>query len=75
MILNTLLIKVCSLPVRLYQRHVGNMHKNSLKDLMNGPIREKLKIIPNCVKWGGTFLSASVDLMSCIIAFYSICIL
>lgn len=48
------------------------MHKNSLKDLMNGPIREKLKIIPNCVKWGGTFLSASVDLMSCIIAFYGI---
>uniref|UniRef100_A0A8V5H5C1 Carboxypeptidase n=1 Tax=Melopsittacus undulatus TaxID=13146 RepID=A0A8V5H5C1_MELUD len=37
----------------LYQRHVRNMHKNSLNELMNGPIRKKLKIIPDCVKWGG----------------------
>lgn len=40
------------------------MHKNNLNELMNGPIRKKLKVIPDCVKWGGTFLSASVDLMS-----------
>lgn len=53
-----------SFPVRLYQRHVKNMHKNSLNELMNGPIRKKLKIIPDCVKWGGTFLSSSVDLMN-----------
>ncbi|XP_071430035.1 retinoid-inducible serine carboxypeptidase isoform X2 [Pithys albifrons albifrons] len=39
--------------VRLYQRHVRKMHKNSLDELMNGPIRKKLKIIPDCVKWGG----------------------
>uniref|UniRef100_A0A8B9FTQ5 Serine carboxypeptidase 1 n=1 Tax=Amazona collaria TaxID=241587 RepID=A0A8B9FTQ5_9PSIT len=37
----------------LYQRHVRNMHRDSLNELMNGPIRKKLKIIPDCVKWGG----------------------
>ncbi|PKU36689.1 retinoid-inducible serine carboxypeptidase [Limosa lapponica baueri] len=42
-----------NLHLRLYQRHVKNMHKESLNELMNGPIREKLKIIPDCVKWGG----------------------
>ncbi|XP_048820877.1 retinoid-inducible serine carboxypeptidase [Lagopus muta] len=39
--------------VRLYQRHVEVMHKNNLSELMNGPIRKKLKVIPDCVKWGG----------------------
>uniref|UniRef100_A0A663LYP1 Carboxypeptidase n=1 Tax=Athene cunicularia TaxID=194338 RepID=A0A663LYP1_ATHCN len=39
--------------VGLYRRHVKNMHKDSLNELMNGPIRKKLKIIPDCVKWGG----------------------
>uniref|UniRef100_A0A803XWZ3 Carboxypeptidase n=1 Tax=Meleagris gallopavo TaxID=9103 RepID=A0A803XWZ3_MELGA len=39
--------------VRLYQRHVKIMHKNNLSELMNGPIRKKLKVIPDCVKWGG----------------------
>uniref|UniRef100_A0A8C3J1G6 Carboxypeptidase n=1 Tax=Calidris pygmaea TaxID=425635 RepID=A0A8C3J1G6_9CHAR len=42
-----------NLHLRLYQRHVKNMHKESLNELMNGPIRKKLKIIPDCVKWGG----------------------
>jgi len=36
---------------------------------MNGPIRKKLKIIPDSVKWGGTLLSASVDLMSALLPF------
>ena len=45
------------------------MDKDSLNELMNGPIREKLKIIPDCVKWGGTFLSVSVDLMSALLPF------
>ncbi|OXB77029.1 UNVERIFIED_CONTAM: hypothetical protein H355_014851 [Colinus virginianus] len=39
--------------VRLYERHVKNMHKNNLSELMNGPIRKKLQVIPDCVKWGG----------------------
>lgn len=34
------------------------MGKDSLKDLMNGPIRKKLQIIPDCVQWGGTLLAA-----------------
>ncbi|XP_051490578.1 retinoid-inducible serine carboxypeptidase [Apus apus] len=42
-----------NLHLRLYQRHVKTMHKDSLSELMNGPIRKKLKIIPDCVKWGG----------------------
>lgn len=58
-----------SFSVGLYQRHVKNMHKDSLNELMNGPIRKKLKIIPDCVKWGGTFLSASVDVMSALLPF------
>lgn len=58
-----------SFSVGLYQRHVKNMHKESLNELMNGPIRKKLKIIPDCVKWGGTLLSASVDLISTLLPF------
>lgn len=55
---------MCSLlSVRLYQRYVRKMHQSSLDELMNGPIRKKLMIIPDCVKWGGTFLSVSVHLM------------
>ncbi|XP_069728788.1 retinoid-inducible serine carboxypeptidase [Phaenicophaeus curvirostris] len=42
-----------NLHLRLYQRHVQRTHKDSLTELMNGPIREKLKIIPDCVTWGG----------------------
>lgn len=39
------------------------MHQSSLDELMNGPIRKKLMIIPDCVKWGGTLLSARVHLL------------
>uniref|UniRef100_UPI00398F4C6F retinoid-inducible serine carboxypeptidase-like n=1 Tax=Pristiophorus japonicus TaxID=55135 RepID=UPI00398F4C6F len=39
--------------VSLYQRHVGPMQRTTLDMLMNGPIRKKLKIIPDFVKWGG----------------------
>ncbi|XP_059142878.1 retinoid-inducible serine carboxypeptidase-like [Physella acuta] len=37
----------------LYQRHVGVMANDDLDQLMNGPIKEKLKIIPDHVTWGG----------------------
>jgi len=37
----------------LYQRHVGVLQQANLDNLMNGQIREKLRIIPNNVKWGG----------------------
>ncbi|XP_071105391.1 retinoid-inducible serine carboxypeptidase-like [Haliotis cracherodii] len=38
---------------KLYTRHVAPLQAMSLDQLMNGPIREKLKIIPRNVTWGG----------------------
>ncbi|XP_077411859.1 retinoid-inducible serine carboxypeptidase [Vanacampus margaritifer] len=34
-------------------RHVHRLQSQSLSELMNGPIREKLHIIPDNVTWGG----------------------
>ncbi|XP_059804125.1 retinoid-inducible serine carboxypeptidase isoform X2 [Hypanus sabinus] len=39
--------------VSLFQRHVRPLQHRSLAELMNGPIRKKLKIIPDFVEWGG----------------------
>ncbi|XP_062886779.1 retinoid-inducible serine carboxypeptidase isoform X1 [Mobula hypostoma] len=39
--------------VSLFQRHVHPLQHRSLAELMNGPIRKKLKIIPDFVEWGG----------------------
>ncbi|KAJ0058334.1 hypothetical protein NL108_013280 [Boleophthalmus pectinirostris] len=36
-----------------FRRHVGRLHKQSLSELMNGPIRKKLGVIPHNVTWGG----------------------
>ncbi|XP_034646170.1 retinoid-inducible serine carboxypeptidase [Trachemys scripta elegans] len=53
--------------LKLYQRHVEHLHKDSLSDLMNGPIRKKLTIIPDSVTWGGqseeVFLHMAEDFM------------
>ena len=38
---------------RLYARHVGRLYTDPLTELMNGPIRKKLGIIPQNVTWGG----------------------
>lgn len=38
---------------RLYEHHVKVMQNDDLDELMNGPIRKKLKIIPDKVTWGG----------------------
>ncbi|XP_069577697.1 retinoid-inducible serine carboxypeptidase [Brachyistius frenatus] len=35
------------------QRHIRPLHGQSLSELMNGPIRKKLGIIPQNVTWGG----------------------
>ncbi|MEQ2284951.1 hypothetical protein AMECASPLE_026904 [Ameca splendens] len=35
------------------RRHIHPLHKQSLSELMNGPIRKKLAIIPQNVTWGG----------------------
>lgn len=39
--------------VRLCQRHVRHLQGDALSQLMNGPIKKKLKIIPDDVSWGG----------------------
>ncbi|KAL7989711.1 hypothetical protein Chor_012377 [Crotalus horridus] len=53
--------------LKLFQRHVQNQIKDKLNDLMNGPIRKKLKIIPDHVKWGGqsagVFMNMAEDFM------------
>jgi serine carboxypeptidase 1 len=41
------------LKARLIARHLGPFQRQSLSALMNGPIREKLGIIPKTVSWGG----------------------
>ena len=38
---------------RLFARHVGRLYADPLTELMNGPIRKKLGIIPDNVTWGG----------------------
>ncbi|KAL3878075.1 hypothetical protein ACJMK2_035707 [Sinanodonta woodiana] len=38
---------------RMTRRMLGRLHNDPLSDLMNGPIRRKLKIIPEHVVWGG----------------------
>nr|DBA21821.1 TPA: hypothetical protein GDO54_012950 [Pyxicephalus adspersus] len=37
----------------LYRRHILPLQADELSELMNGPIRAKLKIIPDSVTWGG----------------------
>ncbi|GAA6103379.1 retinoid-inducible serine carboxypeptidase [Tachysurus ichikawai] len=55
----------------LKRRHVQPLHGQSLDELMNGPIRKKLGIIPNNVTWGGqsgdVFSSMSGDFMKPVI--------
>ncbi|XP_036310063.1 retinoid-inducible serine carboxypeptidase isoform X1 [Pipistrellus kuhlii] len=53
--------------VQLYQRHVRHLNRDDLNQLMNGPIRTKLKIIPKDCSWGGqasnVFLNMEGDFM------------
>ncbi|KAG7335190.1 hypothetical protein KOW79_001786 [Hemibagrus wyckioides] len=55
----------------LQRRHVRPLHGQSLDELMNGPIRQKLGIIPKNVTWGGqsmdVFSSMSGDFMKPVI--------
>ncbi|KAK7929714.1 hypothetical protein WMY93_006109 [Mugilogobius chulae] len=50
-----------------FHRHVRRLHKQSLDELMNGPIRKKLGQIPDNVTWGGqsqdVFRSMAGDFM------------
>lgn len=39
----------------LKRRHIRPLHRQSLSELMNGPIRQKLGVIPKNVTWGGNY--------------------
>ncbi|XP_051995413.1 LOW QUALITY PROTEIN: retinoid-inducible serine carboxypeptidase [Xyrauchen texanus] len=51
----------------LKRRHIRPLHRQSLSELMNGPIRQKLGVIPKNVTWGGqseaVFVSMAGDFM------------
>ncbi|XP_046893949.1 retinoid-inducible serine carboxypeptidase [Hypomesus transpacificus] len=51
----------------LIRRHIRPLHRQSLAQLMNGPIRKKLGIVPQNVTWGGqaeeVFSSMAGDFM------------
>ncbi|KFO34999.1 retinoid-inducible serine carboxypeptidase [Fukomys damarensis] len=53
--------------VRLSQHHVRRLNQDALSQLMNGPIRKKLKIIPEDITWGAqssyVFISMEEDFM------------
>ncbi|XP_009188581.1 retinoid-inducible serine carboxypeptidase isoform X3 [Papio anubis] len=48
--------------VRLCQRHVRHLQQDALSQLMNGPIRKKLKIIPEDQSWGGQATNVFVNM-------------
>lgn len=52
---------------QLYNTHVARFQQQTLSDFMNGPVREKLGIIPDNVEWGGqsgdVFKYQSIDFM------------
>ncbi|KAM6174839.1 retinoid-inducible serine carboxypeptidase isoform 2-T2 [Erethizon dorsatum] len=58
--------------VRLSQRHVRCLHQDALSQLMNGPIRRKLKIIPEDFSWGDqssyVFMNMEEDFMKPVIS-------
>ncbi|XP_069337255.1 retinoid-inducible serine carboxypeptidase [Eulemur rufifrons] len=58
--------------VRLWQRHVRHLQQDALSQLMNGPIRKKLKIIPEDCSWGGqatnVFMNMERDFMKPVIS-------
>ncbi|KAM4843414.1 retinoid-inducible serine carboxypeptidase [Thomomys bottae] len=53
--------------VRLCHRHVRHLHGDTLSELMNGPIKKKLKIIPEDISWGAqspkVFMNMEEDFM------------
>ncbi|KAF6299619.1 serine carboxypeptidase 1 [Rhinolophus ferrumequinum] len=58
--------------VHLSQRHLRHLHQDSLNQLMNGPIRKKLGIIPEDCSWGGqannVFLNMEEDFMKPVVS-------
>ncbi|XP_048221916.1 retinoid-inducible serine carboxypeptidase [Perognathus longimembris pacificus] len=58
--------------VRLCQRHVRHLQGDTLSQLMNGPIRKKLKIIPEDISWGAqspkVFMNMEEDFMKPVVS-------
>ncbi|XP_037351330.1 retinoid-inducible serine carboxypeptidase [Talpa occidentalis] len=58
--------------VHLCQRYVRRLHQDALSQLMNGPIRKKLKIIPEDCSWGAqapnVFINMQGDFMKAVIS-------
>ncbi|XP_069849338.1 retinoid-inducible serine carboxypeptidase isoform X1 [Dipodomys merriami] len=58
--------------VRLCQRHVRHLEGDTLSQLMNGPIRKKLKIIPEDISWGAqspkVFMNMEEDFMKPVVS-------
>ena len=56
---------------KLYWQHVSQLQQDNLSAFMNGPIRRKLRIIPDEVTWGGqsanVFSHQSTDFMKPVI--------
>uniref|UniRef100_A0A673IWJ3 Carboxypeptidase n=1 Tax=Sinocyclocheilus rhinocerous TaxID=307959 RepID=A0A673IWJ3_9TELE len=61
----------------LKRRHIRPLHRQSLSELMNGPIRQKLGVIPKNVTWGaeavfesmaGDFMKPVVDIVDQLLA-------
>ena len=56
---------------KLYTQHVGHLYSDPLTELMNGPIKQKLGVIPKNVTWGGqsgeVFAYQSEDFMKPVI--------
>ncbi|XP_040190444.1 retinoid-inducible serine carboxypeptidase [Rana temporaria] len=56
----------------LYRRHILPLQADDLSELMNGPIKAKLKIIPDSVTWGGqaadVFSNMAGDFMKSVVS-------
>lgn len=56
----------------LFRRHLLPLQADELSELMNGPIRAKLKIIPDSVTWGGqaadVFVNMAGDFMKPVVS-------
>lgn len=50
-----IIILSCFFTASLKRRHIRPLHRQSLSELMNGPIRQKLGVIPKNVTWGGNY--------------------
>lgn len=50
----------------LKRRHIRPLHRQSLSELMNGPIRQKLGVIPKNVTWGGNYSFYDLQKFFCV---------